>query len=202
MGPSSDGRRAEAWASLLLVAACSAGAPPVPATAQGPSLGTETAAVRVEALDERARPLARHAVRLWTGRDARGYTRWTEVGGAQTDDRGIASFDRLAKGRYRASVASGEATFSSDPFELVRSSDQVVRVGALPFTSELGQTRVGMRTFVYLEPIDHWIHVQVMTRVLNIGDNAWVPRDATAGIPPGASDFESETGSPDPELEL
>jgi hypothetical protein len=59
-----------------------------------------------------------------------------------------------------------------------------------------------MRTFVYLKPIDHWIHVQVMVRVLNIGDNAWVAKGVNAGIPPGASDFESDTGFPDPELEL
>jgi len=105
---------------------------------------------------------------------------------ARADDQGRVRFEGLSFGSgnaYRVTVNAQGASYASSPFNLKDDAGQRVLLHVYPSTHDIGQTMLGMRGFVYIEPRDDVFQFEVLFRVFNMGDVTWLPQNVTMRLP-------------------
>lgn len=126
----------------------------------------------------------------------------------RSDAAGQARFDGLATGtdvsyRVSATRTSGElmGSFMAPPAQLAPVGGQRVVLHVYPLTSALDMTRVAMQAAFYFELKDDAIQAEGVIDLLNMGQNAWVPRDVLIELPKGFRAFNGEKTMNDASLD-
>ncbi len=121
-----------------------------------------------------------------------------------TDDNGVLVFEGLPIGTaytYRASVARGAGTFSSDTLRLNETSGQRMLLHVFDVTTDLREALVGLRGVVFIQPREDIFHLEASFQVINIGTKAWVPDHVTYPLPDGAKAFRSSDATADTRID-
>jgi len=148
--------------------------------------------IEAQLLDAEDRPIAGADVRLGImfQKIAEGESRGEMH--LKSNAEGIARFDGLKGGTtysYRVTTKSGPGEFASTPFNLREQGGMRVKLHVFPVTEDIEKTMVGMRGIFYIETRDDVFSVEGIFRVMNVGQNAWVPRDTVIALPDGFKAF-------------
>lgn len=123
---------------------------------------------------------------------------------AKTGAEGQARFTGLgvtADKSYRVTVPMGGAEYASTPFNLRDSMGRRVVLHVFPATSDIAQTRIGMRGFLYVETRDDVFQLEAIFRVFNLGRNSWIPNDVVMTLPEGFKAFNASESMFDAKFE-
>lgn len=109
---------------------------------------------------------------------------------ATTDFRGVVSFPGQGTESdfvYKVTVVSGDARFSSSQFQFRNAENGGIRV-AVPImeaTTELAGLLVMSRGVIVIVPQDDLFSADVIWRIENFGDVAWLPKNVSFELPEG-----------------
>ena len=168
------------------------GAPELPEDSIEPAGELPPTTIEALLLDPQDRPIAGGDVRLGImfQKIAEGESR-SEMHLKSGPD-GVARFDGLKGGTnysYRITTRSGPGEFASTPFNLREQGGMRVKLHVYPVTESINETMVGMRGIFYIETRDDVFSVEGIFRVMNLGQNAWVPKDTVVTLPDGFKAF-------------
>lgn len=104
-----------------------------------------------------------------------------------SDPEGVVVFPGLELGSgaaYRISHTADGATFETTPFQLRRDRGVRAVLHAFPVKRRIDETRVTMRTALFVELKDDRVQIQQGLLIENHGREAWVPKDLVVPLPP------------------
>jgi hypothetical protein len=167
-------------------------------TTPDPTIAAGT--IEAQVVDAAERPIANRRVRLGIMRQSVAEGNDQSERFATTDAEGRVRFSNLERSSqfaYRVTVAEGAATYTSPPFNLKEDAGFRVLLHIYPVTRDVEQTSVGIRGIVYVQPRDDVFQIEMMFRVMNVGQLTWVPENVIVELPPGSKGFGSseQTGS-------
>jgi hypothetical protein len=167
-------------------------APELPEDSIVPDAELPPTTIEAQLLDPQDRPIAGADVRLGImfQKIAEGESR-SELHLKSGPD-GIARFDGLKGGTtfsYRITTKNGPGEFASTPFNLREQAGMRVKLHVYPVTENVNETMIGMRGIFYIETRDDVFSIEGIFRVMNLGQNAWVPRDVVVALPDGFKGF-------------
>ncbi len=155
-----------------------------------PTLPVGTIVLTLKDAAERPLPRTEVALGILHNTVATGESR--ERKSATTDGEGTVRWDGMAHGSstsYRVSVASGAATFGTDPFALGDRVGKRVVLHVYGTTTDVEEALVGTQGLVYLAMREDSIVLEHMYGIFNLGAVAWVPQDVTLKLPEGYKAF-------------
>jgi hypothetical protein len=157
-----------------------------PADRAAPADDVPRGAIDVEIRDGDDQPHGGVEVRLGILRQSIAEGESREERSARADAGGKLRFSELGIGSalsYRVTVQSGAASYASAPFNLGEDRGHRVVLHVYPVTRRLERALVGMRGFVFVEPRDDLLQLEVMFRLFNIGAVTWVPEGVRVELP-------------------
>ncbi|MES1175469.1 MAG: carboxypeptidase-like regulatory domain-containing protein [Myxococcales bacterium] len=166
--------------------------------------GLEPGSISATIVNDRGIPLAGQQVRLGIlfQKIAEGEARSEKF--ATADAEGNVRFTGLTRGSdhaYRVTVQAGPASYQTAPFNLRQDMGQRVILHVFPATSEIEQTQLGMRGYLYVETRDDVFQFEALFRVFNVGQVTWVPKDVVVQLPKGFKAFKAQDGMTDVHFE-
>ncbi len=164
-----------------------------------PSTSVAAGSVHVTLVDENDFPLVKRKVDLITTFETIAEGQREERKTVVTNEKGEATFSGLSSELSYSYVVVAERDggyYGVPAFRLKEGQGQNVRLHAYPSTHDLKRAFMGMRGFVFVQPREENFKVEVLFRIINMGNVSWLPKDVVLALPDGffAFDGASEDG--------
>lgn len=156
-------------------------------TLSDPSLPAGT--VVVEVLDEKGKPFAGALVQLVQQFQSVAQGNQDTSFRKNSDENGQAIFADLKDAirfSYAVTVVRSEAEYIVPGFRVGKTGQRVI-VPTYPVTTKIDDSMVGMRGFNFVELRADVLKIDVMYRVMNMGETTWLPKDVFLQLPKEAS---------------
>jgi len=156
-------------------------------TLSDPSLPAGT--VVVEVRDEKGKPFAGALVQLVQQFQSVAQGNQNTSFRKNSDENGQATFaglDDAIRFSYAVTVVRSEAEYLVPTFRVGKTGQRVI-VPTYPATTQVDDAMVGMRGFNFVELRADVLKIDVMYRVMNLGETTWLPKDVFISLPTEAA---------------
>ncbi len=155
--------------------------------------GAPPGTLEVLVLDAKAQPLPGIAVDLLQSRQSvADGDRSSAPRHFTTDSRGsvrVAGLSTQSENRYQLRLNAGGLTYGASTFVLDPLTGSRATLHAYPIVKSLDAALVAAQGFVFLEPKEESMTVEVLYNVFQLGPAVWIPLDVNVRLPLGAKAF-------------
>jgi hypothetical protein len=171
-------------------------APPSDGVFEAPDFPPGT--ILVEVRDGDDKPLSGVPVTLGEAFESVAEGKHENAHNAVTGPDGVARFAALStslRSSFTPRVDYLGGHYALDPFRASEKQGLRVLLHVYPATSDINQSFVGMRGFVYVTLRESAIHFELLYRVFNMSRVAWVPDGVSISVPSRATGFSPKPGA-------
>jgi hypothetical protein len=156
--------------------------------------------LEITAIDPQAAPAPGVAIELSRERQSVSEGNSTTKWQGTTDAAGRVRFDDLpvsSDSQYRIVAVSGQHRYGTRPFRVDSKSGTKVVFHVYPIVNQLKESLIAGRTFVFLEPRDDVLAVEVMAEFHNLGQTVLTAEVMSLTLPVGWKAFATNPTDPD-----
>jgi hypothetical protein len=159
--------------------------------------------IEIEVVDANERRLPNVGMELVRERQSVSEGNESSSFSSKSDQNGVVRFDKLSSGsdvRYRIVTVQGDLRYGTPSFAVTGSSGFRARFHVYPVTQDLREALVAARTFLFVEPRDEVLQIEVMSELHNLGALVWAPA-VELNLPEGWKAFSTNASDPDVRIE-
>jgi len=156
--------------------------------------------IEVATVDPQDRPLSNVRVALVRERQSISEGNSSSLSESVSDSQGKLRFVDVPLGsdtQYRLLAVQGDVRYGTRPFGVDSHSGTRVLFHVYPVIRNVHDALVAGRSFLFIEPRDDVLHIEVFSELHNLGATTWVPDDINIRLPEGWKAFATNPGDPD-----